>query len=330
MPEKQREDIAKELRGLIEDMLAQREGNAQTGDADIEAVLTELGEPSALAAKYSGKPRHLIGPELFELYIIVLKIALAASVFGILVAMAVHYAVTPPQYIGEVFSNIFDAIFSGLMEAFAWVTIVFALIEHFSVDINAAKRKRARWKPSDLPEIPVKGALIKPSGPIVGIIFIAIFFILINFAPGLFSVYFSKAGASPIPVFSLSVLKSYMLLINIWFAVAIFKEIMKLVCGRYNISFAVANVLLGSISFVLAMIIFSNFQIWNWNIASYLERIYGNSLSGSYNVSQIMTIAAKAFLGVIIFSYAVDMISTVAKAIRYNAPDFKRMMGMGK
>src|SRR5659263_187062 len=95
LPEKQREDIAKELRGLIEDMLSQR-AEAHASDTDIEAVLIELGEPSALASKYSGKPRYLIGPEIFETYIMVLKIVLIAIAFGMLVALTVHYAIEPP------------------------------------------------------------------------------------------------------------------------------------------------------------------------------------------------------------------------------------------
>jgi hypothetical protein len=324
LPEKQREDIAKELSGLIEDMLAQRAGDENSNNADIEAVLTELGEPSALAAKYSGRPRYLIGPELFDTYTMVVKIAVAAAAFGMLVALTVGYAVTPPDNIGEVFGNIIASIFSAAIQGFALVTLVFALIEHFAVDLKNAKWKKEKWHPSDLPEIPVKGEKIRRSEPIVGIIFIILFFVILNFNPGLLSIF--KKGFSPIPVFDISVLMVYMSIINISFAVSIIKEIMKLVFGRYNIRFAAISLILSSISLILTVIVFSNFHIWNWNFVSGLQQVYGFSLPAHYDAMQTYTIFAKVFLGVIIFAYVVESITTVIKTIRYNVPGIKRFL----
>ena len=71
LPKNQRQDIDAELRGLIEDMVEER--SPQPEKSDLEAVLTELGRPSALAAKYRGSKRFLIGPELFDVYFLVLK-----------------------------------------------------------------------------------------------------------------------------------------------------------------------------------------------------------------------------------------------------------------
>jgi hypothetical protein len=331
LPEKQREDIAKELRGLIEDMLAQRAEETESGDAAIKAVLLELGEPSALAAKYSGKPRYLIGPELFGTYLMVLKIALAAAAFGMLVAMTVRFAVTPPQYVGEVFGNVIGSVFDAAVEAFAWVTAIFALIERYGMDIGGGKWTKREWDPGDLPEIPVKGAQIKRHEAIVGIVFTVVFFILLNFAPQLFSAYSSANGAPPVPIFNLDVLRAYLPLINICFALSIVKEILKLVFGRYNLKFAVSSIIISFISMTLAVIAFSNFNIWNLDFVPAMQKAYGATLPAGFAAAQPVIIFARVIIGIIVFSFGVETIVTVVRTLRYNMHGIKNFItGAGR
>ena len=91
----QREEIKKELMGLIEDMLSERTENPAR--EDIDAVLTELGRPSELANKYRDSKQYLIGPEYFSLYIFVLKVVLGAVALGMAVAMTVGFITAPPR-----------------------------------------------------------------------------------------------------------------------------------------------------------------------------------------------------------------------------------------
>src|SRR5690625_1576554 len=76
LPQTQRKDIADELRGLIEDMLEERAGMGNINENMVEEVLLELGSPRKLADEYRGKKKYVIGPELFDTYILVLKIVL--------------------------------------------------------------------------------------------------------------------------------------------------------------------------------------------------------------------------------------------------------------
>ena len=322
LPEKQRNDIETELRGLIDDMLEQRCKGSQATTADIEAVLSELGEPAALGAKYAGKPRYLIGPELFDTYIMVLKIALAATVSGMFVALIVNYTVTPPYGMCEIFGNVFGSIISAAAGAFTWVTVIFALIEYKKGNAGDIKWKRHEWKPSDLPEIPVKSALIKRSEPITGIVFILIFYIIINYAPGLFSVY--RSGFAPITIFNLNVLKTYILLINISLGVSIIKEILKLVYGRYNFRLTIATLILSSISFIVTMIVFSNFSIWNLDFVSSIKQTYSLTLPAGFSSVQPVLVFAKVFLGITIFSFAVELIKSIVRTIPTSTGDISR------
>lgn len=80
LPVAQRAEIERDVRGLIEDMLEER---AQGGEANVvivEAVLSELGHPSKLAAQYRETKRYLIGPELIDLYWVIMKVVGLCSI----------------------------------------------------------------------------------------------------------------------------------------------------------------------------------------------------------------------------------------------------------
>ena len=132
LPPKQRGDIDRELHSLIEDMLAERTSGRESGREDIDQVLLELGSPSALADKYRGSARYLIGPGLYDLYLMILKIVLGATAFGMIVAMTVSYIATPPVNIVDGIADFFSAILSGVFQAFAWVTLGFAVADRLN------------------------------------------------------------------------------------------------------------------------------------------------------------------------------------------------------
>ncbi len=62
VPEKQRADLSAELRASIADQIDARVESGESRDAAERAVLIELGDPDALAAGYTDRPLHLIGP----------------------------------------------------------------------------------------------------------------------------------------------------------------------------------------------------------------------------------------------------------------------------
>ena len=66
LDEAQRPEVERELRATIEDMVdARLEAGAPTRADAERAVLVELGDPVRLAAGYSGRPLHLIGPGVY-------------------------------------------------------------------------------------------------------------------------------------------------------------------------------------------------------------------------------------------------------------------------
>ncbi|MEJ7803136.1 MAG: permease prefix domain 1-containing protein [Candidatus Limnocylindria bacterium] len=78
LPEAQRTDVERELRSSIADALEDRVTAGEDRVAAEKAVLEGLGDPVRLAAGIAGRPLHLIGPDLFVEYPVML--ALAAGV----------------------------------------------------------------------------------------------------------------------------------------------------------------------------------------------------------------------------------------------------------
>lgn len=174
LPESQRADVAKELRGNIEDMLSD-----QPTKKEVEGILLGLGEPSKLASEYRGKNRYLIGPEYFDQYIHVLKLAciILAAIGGIGTFFEAYISKVDGNsisYMFQVIGNVIGACFNGALHGFVWVTVIFFVFEKFDLGYDG-KYKRSEWSPLDLPEIPkVDIKRIYPSeiiGELIGNIF---------------------------------------------------------------------------------------------------------------------------------------------------------------
>jgi len=300
LPQAQREDIEKELRGLIDDMLMDRTNGAPPSKEDAEAVLKELGRPSALAAKYRGEEQHLIGPEYFDIYMMVMKVITIVAASATAFAMIIGFIVTPPINVFEAFGKFLSGIISAAINAFAIVTIIFAVIERYA---KHETLKGEDWKPSDL-----------QSEPIVGLVFAVLGIIIFNAAPWLFGAGEITGNTffpvSFIPVFNLDVLYRMLPLINIMFCVGILKEVARLVIGRYDFRLAIAVAIFNVISLVLTVYIFAPPAIWNQGFMSSLSTAYGWEWS----------IIQKAIVGLSIFGIVVDTITTAVRAFRHSLP----------
>ncbi len=172
LPEKLREDIGAELAEDIRCEIEEAEkakGRPLTED-EVAEILKARGRPMSVAARYQPQ-RHLIGPELFPLYIFVLKVVAVISLIPPIVAWFVwsfdRYASPVPASIASPFT--------GFLMAFAVVTLVFALIEHKGIDIT----KKAEFNPKtlrpvvDRNRIPRSDSIAEIIGPMIGIGFYA-------------------------------------------------------------------------------------------------------------------------------------------------------------
>lgn len=267
LPEKQRSDIEKELRGLIEDMLEERVNGEEITQQHVEEVLLELGNPSELADQYRGYRRYLIGPEMFPSYWMILKIVLVAIGIAMTVVFMIDMVMEPKLEVTNVVGDYIISIIDTLVQGFVWVTIVFAIIEYSG--LNSKKKlgidtATKSWKPSMLADIPDPSTKIKKSDSIASLLFTVFFGIIFIFSIELISVYFSSNGSfTRIPIFDAEVVRGYLPFGVGVLALFMMRDILKLVVGKWTVKVGVVSIAANVIWWILALFLFNDQLIWN-------------------------------------------------------------------
>ncbi|MFV0394999.1 MAG: HAAS signaling domain-containing protein [Coprobacillaceae bacterium] len=182
LPEKEREDVSKELKSNIYDMLPEN-----ANDDIIKEVLYELGDPAKLAEEYRQNPRYLIPPAMYDEYIRTLKwlvplvgiVLLVVGIFsGVFTVMAAGDGVANlKDLFRETISKGISFSASGLFQVVVWTTVGFVVAERTGT--KETPDKNEEWKLEDLPEIQKndKGT-IPLSDIIIGAVLSAVFTVI--------------------------------------------------------------------------------------------------------------------------------------------------------
>jgi hypothetical protein len=265
LPQVQREDIKKELISLIDDMMPENNN-------DVEAVLYKLGKPSLLADKYKDKKRYLIGPELYDSYIDVLKLVTPIVIMSLLIAQIISFIISPKGVI-DIISEVFSSIIIGFFNCFGFLTIGFAIAERAS--LNNKIKPDEKWNVKDLPQIPDKNLVIKKSDPITSIIFSIIFIVIFNLVPQIFSIYSFNNGLKIVPIMNMSNYSDFRLYLNIAFIIMVINDFVKILINRINLKLSIITFLLGLASTIIFVIVFNSNQFWNYNFLNELIALSG-------------------------------------------------------
>ncbi len=313
-----KKDIDNELRTLIYDMLETKNPGDIPSKADLDAVLKELGNPRELAEKYQDTSRYLIRPDLFPVYLLVLKIVLGATLFGMSIAtildLITSYQELWYSYIGTWLGNMLGSAIS----AFGYVTLIFAFIEWQGVNM---KELLPDWDVDSLPPVPVKEAKISIGEPIAGIIFTMLCIILFTSAPQLISIYYFKDTLTVIPIFNLDTVKTVLPLFLITMALGLLKNIWELIDRNYSIPYAIFVFIINTISAVLTIIIFTGFDIWNPDFGEQITAAF--QLDPGLSVPNIWNMITSNFVIFLIVVYILETLFIIIKALKYgNRYDF--------
>lgn len=322
---KQREDIEREVRSMIDDMLQDRYPGKEATLDDVNEILFELGDPAALADQYRGEKQYLIGPAYYGIYFLILKIVLAAVTFGLLVALTVQAVVTPSELSVPFISGMIATLVNGAFGAFAWVTIIFALISHYTDPASTVKfpsassKKSAVWSPSNLPEVPSKKTQIRKSEPIVGIVFSVLLLILFNLSPEIIGIIHTRAGGTPsmISFFDMDTFHRFLPLFNIILGISLLKELMRLFEGKHTVRLSIGIFILSAASLVATILVFTNPALWNPDFISQISTSYDIVIPTDFDLVRTWNIFCRVFIGIAIFGFAVETLSNFYKAIRY-------------
>ncbi|MDX8044518.1 hypothetical protein SH601_00835 [Gracilibacillus sp. S3-1-1] len=261
LPLAQRDDIAEELRGLIEDMLEERVQEKEITNHDIEAVLTELGDPRKLAHKYSGTNNYIIGPELFDSYMLILKIILSVTFVSITLSFVIQSILNPINILDH-FIEFIVGIVIALPQVIGWTTLGFGLAEYF----GKVKEKdlQSEWKPADLAPIPDEKKQIKRYEPIIGIIFSLLLLILFVFSQDYLGIWIFDDGFTGIvPFFHDETYHTSLLFLLLIVGLGITKESLKFVYGKWTNRLAIFTTIINALSVATIMVMVSRDTFWN-------------------------------------------------------------------
>jgi hypothetical protein len=211
LPRKQQDDVIRELQDEILSQVEEKEagiGRPLTEDEQA-ALLKQLGHPMLLASRYR-KQRYLIDPTIFAIYWLVLRLVLLVTLFGMSVA-AVAVAATG-QGFGKALGIILQYPFTAV-SVFAWVTIVFVVLDVVQVKLNIFDK----WDPRTLPKLTMTKPKHSMVESVAGLVFTAIFGVwwLVGlkhqfwiFGPGVALIHFSPVWQTLYPLFVVLVLAS--------------------------------------------------------------------------------------------------------------------------
>lgn len=314
LPKKSRREIAGELELAIAELLEGRCGQVEPGLEDVRAVLTELGAPSALADQYDPDRRNcLIGGACYTQYKLVLKIVLLSVFLGLSVAGVVTMALGAFSWSENLVSwpgslaSWLATLIQTLVSAFAWVTVIFAVLYHKGVKMEEKPERL-----EDLPPVPEEKLTISRGESVFGIAVSIIFALIFLLVPQVIFVYLDEGGA--IPVFDVIELqKSWYLVAGLTF-MGIIKESLRLIDGRYTRRVMVGTLITNSISALLGVLWLHNGRLINPSLAESLHR--GVPEEGEFLVGLISN-AHQVFLGILIFSLVLDGAQTFYKTLKY-------------
>ena len=321
LPEKEREEVKKELRANIYDMLPDGASEEQ-----IKKVLYELGSPVSLAEKYRQKPKYLISPAYYDEYVSVLKwvlplvgvlvmvIGFAIGAFDAVKAGTNNYAMLMSGVISKGVSMGLSAAFQVLV----WTTIGFVIAER-SGD-KAEKGGAPSWKIEDLPEVQQdEKARIPLSESIAQLIVITVFSILgLLFCAGKlpFAMAFSDGGTHFYTIFSESFLALLIPVILISLAFGVIETVAKIRDRRWTPFVCAAVVIKQLIDMAMTLYVVNQPNILSAEFRSFLMQTEVNEvlhILPSVNGTNALVIA---FCVLVIIGAIAESIKAIQKTVR--------------
>lgn len=321
LPTKMKKDVEMELDSLITEMLNERQGD----ETNIQDVLKELGRPEELALKYYGSERkalisgvyYLMYKRVLNLVLPIVAIALAIiTTIGLLVGD--YHALIPNLFVfGGAFeftainfvSQVIGATVGAVVQAFAIITVVFAVMEHFNVDLKEGGIVE------NLPEIPEEKHTISPIWPFVGIIVSITLTALFLGFPQIAGILFEGEW---IPALNIGVVRGMWFPIIAWAVFEIIVELVKMVEGRYTMRLAGVSVICGILCAVCAVAVFGRVDIVSPDFLYAVESMATNPIFDGIPdfVPTVISRPQNIILSVMLVVIAIETIDIVVTAFQ--------------
>ncbi len=322
LPNNLKDDVSKELRSLIDDMLTERCKDVTPSDKDIKVVLTELGTPNELYEKYNPDTKKcLIGSPYYSTYKYVLKIVLICTGIGLVISTIIAGIIDickDGSVVSEasgvinfqpwisLFVNLFTNLPIGLIMGFAFVTLLFAFFYHKGIKIDTTNNL------DSLPPVPKKTQRISKTEPIISICFLTIFLIVFLIVPEILCVIVTNPHEL-VPIFNTEAVRSAWYILVLFSSAGVIREIIMLFEGQYNKKVMVSSIIANAASAL--------FAVWWLLRDNIINEKFINSLTAVFDKDETFIINIFSnfqyfFLGVILFALILDTVTVIVKTLR--------------
>jgi hypothetical protein len=263
LPAKQRKDTVTEISSLIQDALDDRskaEGKAPD-DEMMAAVLKEFGSPEKIVAPYLPE-KYLIGPRLYPVFLLVLRIALPIIAVLVLVASWLGsipvISMTAVEFFTELAKSLGNSL-SAVVSAFGNIVVIFAILQWAVPEFRIPEKEKV-WDPHDLKEIS-KPDKIKRGDLIAEIVFTFIALIIFNFYFDRIGIYNNLNGQwSFIPILT-DAFKAYIPWLSLLWILTIVLDVLVLRRGAWQTGTRVLSVLVSSLNIAIAVSLMRNISL---------------------------------------------------------------------
>jgi hypothetical protein len=314
---KGRKDIEKELRSTLEDMLEDRAsttGRMRDEAMEIE-LLKEYGSPQTVAQTYNPHP-YLIGPRMFPIFIMVLKIVITVISIVMTVLMGIKiFTLSPmagPEFAQAVWNGL-TGIVSAAIAAFGNIVLVFAILERYVPASELTLEEASEWDPASLKKEPEPDE-VKIWEPIFAIVFTFIAISIFNFSPQWLSIFiFSDDKTAFIPALTDAFFR-WLPWINIAWVAEIVMNGMLIRAGRWTMSTR-----LFSIGIKIFQVVIGYFLLIGPSILGVTPEAL--QATGVFDVESAQTLGQLAqngirgAIGVIIFITLIEIVKSIYKLI---------------
>ena len=234
VPADRRDEIATELRGSIEDMIDGRTASGQESVTAEREVLTELGDPAQLAARYADRRLQLIGPTYYLAWARLLKLLLSIVpvTVGVLVGVVQAAGGNAGGAIGE---GITTALQVAVNIGF-WVTLVFAVLERTGTRLDLPP-----WTVDRLPEVrPHRQIGLADTVAAIGVLVLLIAYLPLQHVRS----FVSDDDGSNLPILDPALWSSWLPFLLALLVASVVVEVVKYRTGRWTWPLVTANAVL--------------------------------------------------------------------------------------
>jgi len=275
LPVDERVEIKEEL---ISNILEQVD---EYDEEKTKEVLKSFGHPRVLASQYRSKKRYLIGPELLDSYLNILKVVCFAVIVFSLVMGVLNilgdFVASPFNLLGIFASFIVKSVSSFWevsLSAFFWVTLGFAIYENFGT-----RKLENEWDPNELPELSDQQDIVVDGNKkrlisrvetiaelVIEMIFFSVFSFTIMTNAAWMALFTNGEIISIGDVINISVFRSFMGLFVLSFVLSCLVSIMKIVYAKWNTRLIISNLIYQLVASGITVMFFLRNDIVNPSI----------------------------------------------------------------